>query len=251
MVYRFHQSKDEFRMRGYLSRLVFVVTKVRMVIMGMNTVPTSTAPAAPSDDTAAPFSLIVTNNSSVPGDQYFNVYPPEMVVSPFQPQILIPKTSPPTVTGSAPITMTWNGGAAALALVALQPGQDLSAAISQPIELGGSGTVTWTGSQFTVELSTQGTGSGPITVTVAPGAPALSSVGLLVGSGAVVVTVPAAGCSLTLTPDLTPIVTVQFGTAFVPGPSNFRDESDPVHVTFAGTTATIYVGPDNLIVQMS
>jgi hypothetical protein len=186
----------------------------------------------------------------VPGEQYFNVYPPPMVVAPLLPQTPIPLVSTATVTETgdgATTTLTWQSGADALALIALAPGQDPSAAPQTPAPPGTTVALTFANGSFTAAPSS-GTGS-IITVTVPDNAPPGSQIGLMIGPGPILIPMPTGGGSVVLTPDLTPTVTVRFGTSLAPGASSFSDETASIPVTFAGSTAAIRVGPDNTIVQ--
>jgi|GEM_PF-5395566 hypothetical protein len=206
-----------------------------------------TTAAASSSGTT--FTLTATNGSSLVGPQYFNVYPLPMVVSPLLQQTPYALTSSATEAG-ANTTMSWQSGAGALAVIALAAGQEVSAAVPTPAALGSTVAITWADGSFAVTVTPpSGSPGTSIAVTVDPSVPPLSNVGLFVGPAPILVPTPVGGGSLTLTPDLTPNVTVRFGTAFNPDPSGFSDETDPATVSFIGHTVSITVGPDNVIVQ--
>jgi hypothetical protein len=196
--------------------------------------------------------LTATNNSSVPGEQYFNVFPPPLTVMPEQPQTAIPMVSTATVTGAqsaAPgpqsiAVLKWPSPPT-LALIALKSGQSVDTAALTAVTLGSTVAVTWVDDGFVV-TPTPGTGN-TIKLTFGPGIPVLSSVGLVVGPGPILV--PIAGASMTLAPNLTPTFMVQFGTAWQPGSPSFSDVSTLTSVAFTGTEAAIVVGANNLIVQ--
>ncbi|MDA8231476.1 MAG: hypothetical protein M0006_09060 [Magnetospirillum sp.] len=216
------------------------------------------APAADSapGDTTSPasgqtFSLIATNGSTVPGDQYFNVFPPLMTVKPDQPQTAIALVSSATVTGggeSAQTTLTWTGGAGALALIALGPGQDPNKAPRTPVALGATATVSWDNNGFTISQTDTGS-AGAVTVAFSGDIPAETQIGLVVGPGPIPVPAPPAKTTLTLVPDLSPKVAVTFGTAFRTGQPGVIDSSRQATVSFSRSTASITVGLENLIAQ--
>jgi hypothetical protein len=211
--------------------------------MAQNTMPAAAPNVGPP--VAPTLTLTATNNSSVPGPQYFNVFPPPLlVVTPQQPQSFVPKVSGPTTTGATPITMEWSTPAA-LPLIALAPGQSAAGAQQTPVTLGSTAEIAWKDNAFTV-TATPGSGSN-ITLAYDSGIPLGSSVGLMIGPGTILL--PISGTGLALTPDLTPTYTVQFGTAWQPGAPAFSDTSAPETITFSGTTAAIVVGSDNTIVQ--
>ncbi len=213
------------------------------------TVPATGESTPPAPGTA--YTLTATNASTVSGNQYFNVFPPCMTVKPAQRQRLLALVSSPTVTGegaAAQATLTWQAGPDTLALFALTPKQSPDGAPRTPVALGDTATVTWDGGAFTIATSANGT-PGAITVTFNAGIPVGSQVGLVVGPGSILVSAPTSASTMTLVPDLSPTVTVQFGTPFDPGSPGVTDVSQTATVIFAGPAASITIGPDNQIQQ--
>ncbi|MBB4284540.1 hypothetical protein [Roseospira goensis] len=199
------------------------------------------------------YTLKAINRSTVSGAQYFNVYPPALTVSPPQPQTVIPLVSAATVSGGKDggqesATLSWAGGADALVLIAVAPGQTPDGAVRLDVTPGSTVAVAWKDNAFTLTETGQGNGSG-ITVTFGPDVPGSSRVGLIVGPGTILVSVPVSGATLIMTPDLSTTVGVVFGTPDRPGGEQVRDVSPKVSVEFKTTHATIVVGPDNLITQ--
>lgn len=191
--------------------------------------------------------LIAVNRSSVPGYQYFSVYPPPIFVTPPQRQTPVPLVSSATVAGTdeAVARMTWRVGADALAFVAVPPGGNPQTATRMTVTPGATLSVAWVDGNFAI--STQPADAGTeISVGCSPDIPAGSRIGLVVGPGMLLVPVPPGGGTLTLKPNLGPQVKVQFGT---PGDPGFSDVGRLQQVTFEGESATVIVGLDNLIVQ--
>lgn len=208
----------------------------------------TSAPAA----AAVPFELTATNESTVPGVQYFSVFPPALKNPPPKSQTLTALVSDPTNQGDA-TTLTWNGGSGALALFALIEGANPDAAKRTPVGLGDTVAVAWVDGAFTVTPAAGGPANA-IEVTFAAGVPGRGQIGLVVGPAPILVPIPAGLPALTLEPDLSPTVTVIFGTPFqLPQPDQ-SDVSKAAVVTFTSTSPTaiaqIKIGLDNLIVQV-
>lgn len=211
--------------------------------MEQNASPVSVPNADPPSGTL--LVLTASNDSSVPGEQYFNVFPPLMTVAPEQRQTLFPMVSTATVTGKQPDAVLKWSGPPTLSLLTVEPGQSVDSATPNAVTLGSTATIDWKADAFVV-TTTPGTGN-TIKLTFNPGIPASSSVGLAIGPGKILV--PIVGNGLVMTPNLAPTVMVQFGTAWQPGSPSFTDLSALTPVTFMGTKAAIVVGPDNLIIQ--
>lgn len=220
---------------------------------------TSSDPAMNSAPPAAavPFELTATNESTVPGVQYFSVFPLALKNPPPKSQTLTALVSDPTKQGEA-TTLTWNGGSGALALFALIEGASPDAAERMPVALGDTVAVAWVDGAFTV-TATAGGPANAIEVTFAPGVAAGGQIGLVVGPAPILVPIPAGLSSLTLEPDLSPTATVVFGTAFQFPQPDESDVSKPATITFeqdettsASTPASaqIKVGLDNQIVEI-
>jgi hypothetical protein len=214
--------------------------------------------AAQTDDPVAEettFTLTATNESSVPGAQYFNVFPPKLI-SPAQGTVIYTAlVSNQTTKANPTVTMSWKGGAGALAMTALTKTMKIGNAAQTPVALGETVAVDWIDEAFTL-TPTAGGPEGVITVTFSQNIPADSYVGLVVGPAPVLVPIQGNGSPLTLEPDLTPVVTVAFGTAFQWPKPQVWDESNAKTVTFKqgdtnGVYAQIQVGADNLIVETS
>lgn len=210
-------------------------------------------PAAPKTDPSPPppppplLTLVVKNQSTVPGIQYFNVFPPPLDVSPSPPPqelTVVPKVSDATNNSTQPKAVLKWPAPPAMSLVALRRGDGMGAATPTPVTLGSTVAINWQDGAFAI-VATPGTGD-TIKLTFDPAIPAGSRVGLFVGPGPTFM--PIGGEGLTLTPSLTPTYTVQFGTP-AGGPVDFRDFSALAPVSFMGNTALIVVGSDNVIVQ--
>ncbi len=218
----------------------------------------STAADDPPATGVVPFQLTATNASSVPGSVYFNVFPPALTNFPATGQTITALVSPATTNSSPPVTMTWNGGPGALGLFALTDGADPARAEKTPVALGDTVAVAWANGAFTITPSPGGP-AGVLTVTFAPGIPTGGSIGLVVGPAPILVPIPVSLSPLTLAPDLSPTVTVVFGTAFQFPAPDISDESQAQTVTFKTdatstsptATASITVGLDNQIVETS
>ncbi len=220
---------------------------------------TSSAPATTSTPAAAtvPFELTATNRSTVPGAQYFSVYPPALKSPPVSSQTLTALVSGPTEQGDT-TTLTWNGGSGALALFALIGGTSPDAAVRKPVALGDTVTVAWVNGAFTITAAVGGGPVDAIKVTFASGMPANGHIGLVVGPASILVPIPAGLMGLTLEPDLSPTVSVVFGTPFqLPQPDQ-SDVSERATITFEQDAATnasltasaqIELGLENQIVQ--
>jgi len=211
----------------------------------------STPPAA-----AVPFALTATNNSTVPGIQYFSVFPLPLTKPSLNSQTITAMVSGPTKQGDTK-TLTWNGGSGALTLFAFLKDANPDAAEKTPVALGDTVAVTWADGAFTVTAAAGGP-AGAIEVTFPESVPADSQIGLVVGPAPIFVAAPAGLSSLTLEPDLSPTVTVVFGTAFqLPAPDE-SDLSQAATITFKQDTtaasptaaAQIEANLDNKIVQI-
>ncbi|MDI6835861.1 MAG: hypothetical protein QMD99_09135 [Rhizobiaceae bacterium] len=205
---------------------------------------------------AVSFQLTATNASSVPGSTYFNIFPPALKNLPATAQTITALVSPATTNTSPPVTLAWSGGAGALSMLVLAAGAELASAEKTPVALGDNVAVAWANGAFTITPSPGGP-AGVLTVTFAPGIPVGGSVGLVVGPAPILVPIPVSLSPLTLEPDVSPTVTVMFGTAFqLPAPA-ISDESQAQTVTFKTdptstsptATAAISVGLDNQIVE--
>jgi hypothetical protein len=197
--------------------------------------------------------LTVANDSTVSGPGYFNVFPPLLLNVPPQSQNLTALVSAPTVSGT-PTTITWNGGSGALELFAFAAGTSPDAATRTAVALGDIVTVDWAGGAFTFAPAPGGPATG-IEVAFTPNVPVDTQIGLVVGPGSILVPRQANPSPLTLTPNLSPVATVTFGTAYQwPGP-DVSDISKSQAVTFKPSSASpvlaaqITIGSDNLIVQ--
>ncbi|GEO82360.1 hypothetical protein [Pararhodospirillum oryzae] len=221
---------------------------------------TSTA-ATPNDAGPTTFVLTATNRSLLPGNQYFNVFPPPLLtVTPNQPQTPLALVSPPT-NAQGPtspdrknplspntVPITWEGGADALALYVLNKGQTVEGLQPTPVTLGCTVKISWEEGVFS-SVVTRGQGM-TISLEFDPSVPPNVRVGLKVGPAPVLVPVPADGAGLSLMPDLSPVVKVRFGTACPPEPSAVSDLSNPATVTLSGSTtksAALLVEADNVI----
>lgn len=218
---------------------------------------------SPSTETAADtadytFSLTATNQSSLSGKRYFNVFPPYLLTPAAAGQTRMARVSDPTVASDAEpadTTMTWSGGAGTLAMFAITKDGDPTVAETVPVVLGDTVAVSWVDGTFVITPATGGT-EGVITVTCTAGTPTGSQIGLTVGPASILVAAPAVGAPLTLTPDLSLTATVVFGSAYLWPKPAIWDATAPLTVTFTpGATGTvgaaIVVGPDDIIVQQS
>ncbi|KAB1082362.1 MULTISPECIES: hypothetical protein [Rhizobium/Agrobacterium group] len=220
---------------------------------------TSSGPATSSTPSAAavPFELTATNGSSVPGFQYFSVFPPALKNPPPKSQVLTALVSDATDQAGT-TTLTWNGGSGALALFALLEGTSPNNAHRTPVALGDTVAVALVDGAFTL-TATAGGPANAIEVTFAPGVPPGGQIGLVVGPAPILVAIPAGLSSLTLEPDLSPTVTVVFGTAFQFPEANESDVSQSATTTFKQDATTeasptaiahIEVDLDNKITQV-
>jgi hypothetical protein len=237
-------NKDKGRRLGHGTTRVspFAQRTARTCHMGQDD---SLTGAPPAD--GAMHTLTARNNSSVPGEQYFSVFPPPMSVTPPElRQIPVAKVSTPTVTGKIRLArLTWWSGRAALALVTLAPGQAIEAAMRTPVTLGSIAALVWEDGMFSVTVR-PGDGEG-ITVTFDGDIPPVSYVGLVVGPAPILV--PVVRDAVHLKPDLAPIVSVRFGTPWQWGAPSFSDLSRATTVVITDHEAAIEVGPDNVIRQ--
>lgn len=214
--------------------------------MPQNSPPPPAANAAPPSGQV--LTLFAKNESTVPGIQYFNVFPPPLsVIPPLQPQqqTVIPMVSTATDNSTQPIAILKWPAPPAMSLIALADGQAISAATPTDVTLGSTVAVNWKDDAFAIAV-TPGTGS-TIKLVFDPAIPAGSRVGLVVGPGPTLM--PITGEGLTLTPSVAPSYTVQFGTPWHGDPVDFKDLSGLAPVSFKGNTATVVVRSDNVIVQ--
>jgi hypothetical protein len=210
-------------------------------------------PAPPKADPPPPppspplLTLVVKNQSTVPGIQYFNVFPPPLDISPLPPPqelTVVPTVSDATNNSTQPKAVLKWPAPPTLSLIALKRGDGMGAATPTPVTLGSTVAINWKDGAFAI-VATPGTGD-TIKLAFDPAIPTGSRVGLFVGPGPTFM--PIGGEGLTLTPSMTPNYTVQFGTP-AGGPVDFKDLSALAPVSFMGNTALIVVGSDNVIVQ--
>lgn len=217
--------------------------------MAENAPPPATPKADPPPPPAPPqLTLVMKNQSTVPGPQYFNVFPPTLVVTPPPPpqqQVVMPLVSTATTCGTQPTTTLKWPAPPAMSLFALKQGDGVGSATPTAVTPGSTVSINWQDEAFVITV-TPGTGTA-IKLMLDPAIPPGSRVGLIVGPGPTLV--PISGESLTLTPDLTPNYMVQFGTPWRGGPVDFKDLSALAPVAFKGDAAMVVVGPDNVIVQ--
>ena len=205
---------------------------------------------------ATTFQLAASNQSSTLGDGYFNVYPPALTNPPASVQTLLALVSDGISQGNA-TSMTWQGGSGALALFALAAGSKLADAPREPVALGDTVTLDWANGAFTFTAASGGPADS-IVLTFAPAVPVDTCIGMVVGPGAILVGRAGSQANLTLTPDLSPMATVVFGTAFQFPAGDFSDVGAPQLITFTPIAssaeptagASIEVNADNLIVQI-
>lgn len=217
----------------------------------------SPAPGTVSATTATIFTLTTVNASSVAGPSCFSVFPPILKNLPAISQVLMALVSAPTVQGGAPGVMTWKGGSGALTLFALVSGAAPENNPGTPVALADTVAIDWINGAFSLVPSAGGGPVDGIEVTFTAAVPIGTQIGLTVGPGAILVQQPAGQAPLTLTPDLSLVATVVFGTAFQMPMPDMSDVSKPQTVTFTpgGTidnptaSAAIFVGLDNLIVE--
>ncbi|MBY5890820.1 hypothetical protein HFN49_32105 [Rhizobium leguminosarum] len=218
-----------------------------------NTAPPSNTPV----ESEIKFNLTATNKSSVPGLQFFSVFPPELKsVAPKQQQLVTALVSGPTTQASSPQILTWKGGTGALTLLAFR-GTSLQSFQTTPVSLGESVTVSWSQGAFAF-ARIEGASKDKVAVTFASGTPTDGFIGLTVGPAPILLSIPKSLTPLSLEPDLSPTVTVVFGTPFEFPCPNQSDLSKATSVYFAqgsgcgGLTysAQINVGPEDVIVQI-
>lgn len=201
-------------------------------------------------------SLSCTNNSSLPGQQYFMIYPPLLDLQPPQEQTSHPLVSGPTVSAqdtSQPnpnnippdTTATWTVAPDGMTFLTLSPGQQLDAAAQTAVADGDTVTVSWTGDQLQADVEAGGP-AGEVTVTFAAGIPPGAVVGLVAGPSPV--TFPASpGITVAITPAQLSHVYVEFGTP--PAPGGFSDVSGRLEIVFAGLDASVEVDLNNRLTQ--
>ena len=181
----------------------------------MSTETTNTDPgAAPNNAPAATtFQLKATNDSSLSGSRYFNVFPPILTNIAANSQILTALVSAPTSEAEPTAMMTWKGGSSALALFAFPADASPDAAPRTPVALADTVVVDWANGAFTLTPAPGGPANG-IEVTFTTAVPVETQIGLVVGPGAILLQLPVGPSPLTLMPDLSATATVVFGTAF-------------------------------------
>ncbi|MBO9100173.1 MULTISPECIES: hypothetical protein [unclassified Rhizobium] len=202
------------------------------------------------------FELKATNDSSLPGQNYFNVYPPILTNLDAKAQTLVALVSDATSKGQS-TTMTWQGGNGALSLFAVTAGASPVTSPSTAVALGDTVVVDWAAGAFTITPAAGGL-TGSIQVSFSAEVPPGTKLGLVVGPGSILVRPAMGQAVLTLTPDMSLVATVSFGTAFQLPPPPVSDVSQPMLVTFQpGTsssgplaTAEISVGVTDEIVQL-
>ncbi len=207
--------------------------------------PPAKAPAPYAEPPVAQLTLVLKNESTVQGIQYFSVFPPALAVVPNQPQTVMPMVSTATNNNTQPTaTLKWPAPPT-MSLFALQDGEGIGAATPTVVTLGSTVAISWKVDTFAIAV-TPGAGT-TVRLTFDPAIPPGSRVGVTVGPGPILM--PIVGDGLTLTPSLTPNYTVQFGTPWQGGSVDFKDVSVLAPVAFKGNTAMVVVGSDNLIVQ--
>ncbi len=186
---------------------------------------------------ATTFHLTATNNSSLVGDSYFNVYPPALTSPSVNSQTRQALVSEPTSKGET-TTMTWPGGSAALSLFAVHAGANPTTSAHIPVALGDIVAIDWVDGAFSVSPAAGGT-AGSIQVTFTAVVPSDTSIGLVVGPGSILVLQPPGQAALTLTPDLSSVATVSFGTPYQLLKPLFSDVNASSLVIFRqGTSST-------------
>lgn len=213
------------------------------------------------DATNYTFSLTATNQSSLSGNRYFNVFPPYLLTPAMTGQKRMARVSDPTVASNvepADTTMTWQGGASTLTMFAVTKDENPTMAKPVQVALGNTVAVSWINGSFTI-VPAAGGPEGVITVTFTEGIPDNSLIGLVVGPAPILLAVPSPLAPLTLTPDLSLTATIIFGSAYQWPKPDVWDATAPQAITFTSgaagaastVSATILVGPDDVIVQQS
>ncbi|WFR95014.1 hypothetical protein [Rhizobium tumorigenes] len=202
------------------------------------------------------FELKATNDSSLPGQNYFNVYSPILTNLDAKAQTLVALVSAATGKGQS-TTLTWQGGSGALSLFAVTAGASPVTSPGTAVALGDIVAIEWAAGAFTISPAAGGPADS-IQVSITSAVPPGIKIGLVVGPGSILVRPAIGQAVLTLTPDMSPVATVSFGTAFQLPPPPVSDVSQPRQVTFQpGTsssgplaTAEISVGVTDEIVQL-
>lgn len=191
-------------------------------------------------------SLTCVNFSTVPGPQYFLIYPPALTLTPAQPQTRYPTVSDPTQSGSDRdrTEVSWDTAPDGLYFLAVEPGQPADQAARVAVSLGDTVTVSWENGTLVATVVPGGAG-GVITVISPADIPASAAAGLVAGPGAVTFPLPEGGGTTTVALASTQTVSVQFGTP--PGPNS--NLSPAAAVSFEGASASVTIGPDNIIRQ--
>lgn len=212
---------------------------------------------ATGDTTVTTFQLSATNESSLSGSRYFNVFPPILKNISSKSQVRTALVSDSTSQTAPATTLMWKGGDGALALFALTEGITLEGAERVPVTLGSTVAVDWVGKGFTLTPASGGPANA-IALTFSSSIPTDTQIGLVAGPAPILVAVPPSLSPMTLEPDLSATVTVVFGTAFqLPEPvvSDWSKEQVVTLKQIASDTgpmaaAQIKVGLDNRIIEI-
>lgn len=214
-------------------------------------VPTDTN-APQNTATGTDYALTATNNSTVPGTQYFNIYPLPLKSIPAQNQFYTARVSPPTSRQDATVHMNWHVDQTAITVLAMSSHAEISQAVKLTAPLGSTVTLDWQDGAYQLAISASDTGTA-IIVNVSAAVPANSLVGLDTGLTPIFVNTTGAG-ALSLEPDLTPSAVARFGTAYQWASSDISEGSGCYQVIFYPTGETsayaqIQIGMDNVITQ--
>ncbi len=207
--------------------------------------------------TTCTFTLKARNNSSLSSGQYFSVFPSYLKTPPPKEQILLALISEATENSAekSDTTLTWSAGLGAMTMFAMLRDGDPEKADKTAAVLGDIVSVNCTDGSFTLAAAAGGAES-VITVNFSGDIPTGSYIGLQAGPAPILLVIPADKSALTLTPASFLSATVIFGTAYKwPKPGTY-DESQPLIVNFTQdsaqtATASIAIGPDDLLVQIS
>lgn len=213
------------------------------------------APPLPQAATVITFQLGLTNESSLSGSRYFNIFPPYLKNISTKSQVRTALVSQATSRAATNTNLMWKGGEGALALLAITEGITVESAERVSVTLGDIVSVDWSGTGFTL-TPTPGGPTNVISLTFAAGLPADTQVGLVVGPAPILVAA-LLGQSMALEPDLSPAISVSFGTAFQLPEPDMSDLSKEQVVTLKQTasdagpmaSAQIKVGLDNRITE--
>lgn len=170
------------------------------------------APAVAPATTVITYQLGMTNDSSLAGSRYFNIFPPYLKNISTKSQVRTALVSQATSQAAPTANLMWKGGDGALALLAITEGITVESAERVPVALGDTVSVDWGGVGFTLTPASGGPAN-VISLTFAAGLPGDTQIGLVVGPAPILVAA-LLGQSMVLEPDLSPTVSVVFGTAF-------------------------------------